>query len=50
VPDPDVEDAPKAEVRTFTFGSAPIRTVLRDGEPWWIAADVCAVLALGNPR
>ncbi|WP_345432001.1 phage antirepressor [Actinoallomurus vinaceus] len=27
-----------------------MRTVLIDGEPWFVAADVCAVLDLGNPR
>lgn len=44
-------EAPAAEetgLQTFNFGSAPIRTVLRDGEPWWIAADVCAVLEISN--
>lgn len=37
-------------LRTFTderFGS--VRTVLRDGEPWFVAADVCRVLELSNP-
>jgi hypothetical protein len=23
---------------------APVRTVMIKGEPWWVAADVCAVL------
>jgi prophage antirepressor-like protein len=23
---------------------------MRDGEPWWIAADVCAVLDISNSR
>jgi anti-repressor protein len=27
-----------------------IRTVVRDGEPWFVAADVCDALELGNPR
>jgi prophage antirepressor-like protein len=37
-------------LRTFTderFGS--VRTVLRDGEPWFVAADVCRALELSNP-
>ena len=37
-------------LRTFTderFGS--VRTVLRDGEPWFVAADVCRALEVGNP-
>lgn len=37
-------------LNTFTFEGRALRVVLRDGEPWWIAADVCAVLDLGNPR
>lgn len=28
----------------FTFENAEIRTVLIDGEPWWVASDVCSVL------
>lgn len=31
-----------------TTGQA-VRTVLVDGEPWFIAADVCAALGIGNP-
>ena len=26
-----------------------VRTVNRDGEPWFVAADVCRVLEIGNP-
>lgn len=33
----------------FNFQSKPIRVVLIDGEPWWVAVDVCAVLEIGNP-
>lgn len=29
------------------FGS--VRTLYRDGEPWFVAADVCKALDLGNP-
>lgn len=39
-------------VQTFTFaGVVPsnLTIVERDGEPWFIAADVCAILSLGNP-
>ena len=49
------------ELRTFVFdplaGNAQpgesvfsVRVAILDGEPWWFAADVCAVLDLGNPR
>jgi prophage antirepressor-like protein len=26
-----------------------VRVVMRDGEPWWVASDVCRVLEIGNP-
>lgn len=28
----------------FTFDAQPVRTILRDGEPWFHASDVCAAL------
>lgn len=34
---------------TFDFNDAPIRTMLRDEQPWFVAADVCRVLDLSNP-
>jgi len=34
----------------FNFQSKPIRVVLIDGEPWWVAVDVCAVLEIKNSR
>ena len=27
-----------------------MRTVLRDGEPWFVAADVCKALEIANSR
>ena len=27
-----------------------VRTIIRDGEPWFVAADVCAVLGISNSR
>jgi prophage antirepressor-like protein len=35
---------------TFDFNDAPIRTLLRDEQPWFVAADVCRVLEITNPR
>lgn len=32
----------------FTYGDAPVRTVVIDGEPWFVLADLCAVLDLAN--
>lgn len=37
------------EIKVFEnkqFGS--VRTILRDGEPWFVAADVCRALELGQ--
>jgi prophage antirepressor-like protein len=33
----------------FTFRDHEVRTVTLDGEPWFVAADVCRVLEIGNP-
>ncbi len=35
--------------RIFQFHNKQVRTVQVDGEPWFVAADVCRVLGLGNP-
>lgn len=32
----------------FEFKSHEVRTVIVDGEPWFVAKDVCDVLELGN--
>ena len=42
-------------VSTFTFhlsdsASFTVRAMLRDGEPWFVAADVCAALEIANSR
>ena len=34
--------------RSEDFGS--VRTLYRDGEPWFVAADVCRALEIKNPR
>ncbi|MER0239675.1 Bro-N domain-containing protein [Fulvimarina sp. MAC8] len=33
---------------TFDFNSKQLRTVMIEGQPWFVAADVCAVLGLTN--
>lgn len=33
----------------FSFDKAIVRIVLRDEEPWFVAADVCKALEVGNP-
>lgn len=35
-------------LQTFDFNEAPVRVMLRDGQPWFVAADVCRVLELLN--
>jgi hypothetical protein len=35
---------PQPAVHTFPDTGHSVRTVIRDGEPWWVASDVCAVL------
>lgn len=32
----------------FSFNSLDVRVVDRNGEPWFVAADVCAALSVGN--
>lgn len=38
------------DLQVFSFKSFPVRTVIKDGEPWFVAADVCNVLGIGNSR
>lgn len=33
----------------FTYGDAQVRTVVIDGEPWFVLADLCKVLGIANP-
>lgn len=32
----------------FDFNGNDVRLVMRDGEPWWVAWDVCRALGIGN--
>lgn len=38
------------EITVFSFRGQNVRTVIRDGEPWFVAKDVCDVLGLANSR
>lgn len=38
------------KLQTFNYGAAPIRTVQKDGEPWFVLKDVCEILGLGSPH
>jgi hypothetical protein len=37
-------------LRVFAFEGAEVRTTTVDGEPWWVAADICSVLQLQSSR
>lgn len=34
----------------FTFETSNVRVIDRDGEPWFVLADVCAILEIANSR
>ena len=34
----------------FNYNQHQVRTVIVNGEPWFVAKDVCEVLDLGNSR
>lgn len=36
------------EPTRFSFDGAAVRVITREGEPWFVASDVCAVLGIGN--
>jgi prophage antirepressor-like protein len=36
------------DLTTFTFKTAPVRVVTIDGEPWFVAVDVCRALGLAT--
>jgi prophage antirepressor-like protein len=35
--------------KVFNYQSKEVRTIVKDGEPWFVAKDVCDVLGLTNP-
>lgn len=37
------------ELQVFQYNSMEVRTVRKDGEPWFVLPDVCRVLDLSNP-
>ena len=37
------------ELQVFGFEGRNVRVVEKDGSPWWVLADVCAILGIGNP-
>lgn len=37
------------ELQIFNYNGNEVRTIEKDGEPWWVLKDVCGVLGLKNP-
>ena len=37
------------DLKIFHYQDKQIRTVEKDGEPWWVLKDVCEVLEISNP-
>lgn len=35
-------------VTVFNFNQSQVRTVIRNGEPWFVAKDICDILELEN--
>src|SRR5690625_3753252 len=37
-------------LKVFDFEGSSVRTVLKEGNPWWVAKDVCEVLGISKHR
>lgn len=40
----------KNELQVFEYEGSAVRTVKKDGEPWFVAADVCSYFGISNHR
>lgn len=38
------------ELQTFTYNNTQVRTIEKNGEPWFVLKDVCDILGLSNSR
>lgn len=38
------------ELQIFNYNGNEVRTIQKDGEPWWVLKDVCEVLGLSSPH
>lgn len=38
------------KLQTFTYNNSQVRTVEKDGEPWFVLKDVCDILGLDSPH
>lgn len=39
----------KDEIQLWNYEGSSVRTIQKEGEPWWVLADVCEVLELSTP-
>jgi len=37
-------------LQVFNYNSKQVRTIIRDGEPWFVAKDICDILEISNGR
>lgn len=37
------------QLQAFDFSGNNVRVIIKGGEPWWVAKDVCQVLEISNP-
>jgi prophage antirepressor-like protein len=44
------QNGPSATIVPFNFETAEVRSVLLDGQPWFVAKDVCEILDLSDPK
>ena len=45
----DIHQAGESDISVIRFEGAKVRIVKIGGEPWFVAADVCKALEIGNP-
>lgn len=45
-----LEEQQRQNIKTFDYHGQEVRTVEMNGQPWFVAVDVCNVLEIGNSR
>ena len=38
------------DLQIFNYNGNEVRTIQKDGEPWWVLKDVCDVLNIENHK
>lgn len=44
-----LEEQQRQNIKSFDYNGQEVRTVEMNGQPWFVAVDVCNVLEIGNP-